>query len=76
MESSILNIFVNMEAKPNGLCVGVGCLARCSNIVNILNQETSVQGLKALSDIGTNALIMQEVLLGNLKKHAKLWNPH
>jgi hypothetical protein len=29
MESSILNIFVNMEAKPNGLYVGVACLARC-----------------------------------------------
>jgi hypothetical protein len=36
MEFSIPNIFVKMEAKPNGLYLGVGDLLRCNskNIVN------------------------------------------
>ncbi len=46
MESSILNIFVNMEAKPNGLYLGVACLARCSNIVNRLKQEPLSKALR------------------------------
>jgi hypothetical protein len=37
MEFSISNIFVKMEAKPNGLYVGVGHLVR-SNNKNIVNR--------------------------------------
>ncbi len=57
MESSNPNIFVSMEVKPNGLCVGVGHLVRCSNnnIVNRLEHETP---FKPSSNIGTNDLIV------------------
>ncbi len=71
MESSTPNIFINLEAKHNGLCVDVGCVAKCSNnnIVNKLKQE-------APSNVGTNDLIVQEVLLENLRKQSKVWKPH
>jgi hypothetical protein len=71
MESSTPKKIINVEAKHKGLCVGLGCVARCSNknIVNKLKQE-------APSNVGTNDLIMQEVLLENLKKQAKVWKPH
>jgi hypothetical protein len=60
-----------VESKHNDLCVDVGCVARCNNnnIVNILKQETP-------SNVGTNDLIVQEVLLENLRKQAKVWKPH
>ncbi len=71
MESSTPNIFINVEAEHNGLCVDVGCVARCSNnnIVNKLKQE-------APSNVATNDLIVQEVLLKYLRKQAKVWKPH
>lgn len=67
MEFSTPNIFINVEAKHNGLCFDVGCVARCSNnnIVNKLKQE-------APSNVGTNDLIVQEVLLENLRKQSKV----
>jgi hypothetical protein len=57
MESSTLNIFVSMEVKPNGLCIGVGHLVGCSNnnIVNRLEHETPS---KPPSNIGTNDFIV------------------
>lgn len=55
MEFSTPNIFINVEAKHNGLCFDVGCVARCSNnnIVNKLKQE-------APPNVGNNDLIVQK----------------
>lgn len=75
MEFSIPNTFVSMEVEPNGLCVGVGHLTRCNNnnIVSRLEQEALFENS---SNIGINDLIVQEVLLENLKKQVKLCKPH
>jgi hypothetical protein len=55
-----------MKVKPNGLSIGVKCLKWCNsnNIVSILNQDVSS---KVLFNVGTNELIVQEILLKNLK---------
>jgi hypothetical protein len=75
MEFSTPNTFVSMEVELDGLCVGVGHLTRCNNnnIVSRLEQEALFENS---SNIGINDLIVQEVLLENLKKHVKLWKPH
>lgn len=53
MQFSTPNICINIEAKPNDLCVGVGHLARhCNN--NILNGPKQ----EALFNVGTNDLIV------------------
>jgi hypothetical protein len=49
-------------------------LTRCNNnnIVSRLEQEALFENS---SNIGINDLIVQEVLLENLKKQVKLWKP-
>ncbi len=66
IKSSNPNNFVSMKVKPNGLSIGVKCLKWCNsnNIVSILNQDVSS---KVLFNVGTNELIVQEILLKNLK---------
>jgi hypothetical protein len=67
MEFSTPNTFVSMEVGAYGLCVGVGHLTRCNNnnIVSRLEQEALFENS---SNIDINDIIMQEVLLENLKK--------
>jgi hypothetical protein len=66
MEFSILNIRTDVEAKPDGFCV-VGHLEGCNdnNIVNNSKWE-------APSNNDVDDLVMQKVLLENLRKQMKL----